>query len=291
MDLDQDGHLDILSGSYARLKGGRAGLFQVHWGIGEGMYSAPEALCSSDDLPLIVGTPEDSTDVRVATRVFAVDLDSDGVLDLVSGNLRGTFYMFRGLDEGVFDPRSIQLTDGGGTPLAVHGKSDPFLVDWDSDGDLDLISGSARGGVFAFQNNGSPSTPLFAKSVVLLEPRAESGSFAFGEEGIKGPQWTTRVWVDDFNDDGKLDLLVGDSVRLQFVREGLDELSALRKLAALESESDEESLYAARKVIGNLGTEAELLAELRGMRNRIRQKRAKFLREENTGYVWLILQR
>ena len=212
-------------------------------------------------------------------------------MDLVSGNLRGSFYLFRGEKAGVFAAQSIQLTSSDGEPLAVSSKSDPFLVDWDSDGDLDIISGSGRGGVFAFQNTGGPKHPVFAKSTELLAARAEVGPFAFGEAGIKGPQWTTRVWVDDLNHDGKLDLLVGDSVRLQFIREGMDELSALRNLAALESESDEENLYAVRKIIGNRGTEAELLAELRAMRARIRGKRAKFLREENTGFVWALYQR
>lgn len=32
--------------------------------------------------------------------------------------------------------------------MAVNAHGDPFLVDWDADGDLDLLSGSAQSGAF-----------------------------------------------------------------------------------------------------------------------------------------------
>lgn len=34
------------------------------------------------------------------------------------------------------------------------------------------------------------------------------------EEDVKGPLSCTRIWVDDVNSDGKLDILVGDLVPL-----------------------------------------------------------------------------
>ena len=84
---------------------------------------------------------------NICTRPFAVDWDGDGHLDLVVGNFSGTFYWFKGQGKGKFLPRP-ELIKAGDSPLTIAGAhSDPFVIDWDGDGDLDLLSGSSNGGV------------------------------------------------------------------------------------------------------------------------------------------------
>src|SRR5688572_32602457 len=122
-----------------------AGLLQVLWGSKDGSFAPAKVLDGSDGKPLVL-PGEDDID-RICTRAFAADLDGDAKLDLVIGNFRGTFAFVRGEGQGKFAPQASWIeTDGGKLEVGHHG--DPFLVDWDGDGDLDLLSGSAQGGAF-----------------------------------------------------------------------------------------------------------------------------------------------
>jgi hypothetical protein len=48
VDLDGDGHLDILSGSYSRMDKDMAGLIQVLYGKGDGTFRKAEVLKGTD---------------------------------------------------------------------------------------------------------------------------------------------------------------------------------------------------------------------------------------------------
>ena len=48
----------------------------------------------------------------------------------------------------------------GDQPLKVEGHhGDPFVIDWDGDGDLDILSGSSEGGVQWAENRAGPGKP------------------------------------------------------------------------------------------------------------------------------------
>ena len=51
VDLDGDGHRDILSGSYSRMERDMAGLFQVLYGKGNGTFRKAEVLKGTDGEP------------------------------------------------------------------------------------------------------------------------------------------------------------------------------------------------------------------------------------------------
>ena len=236
MDLDGDGKTDILSGSYSWQKQPMAGTFHVLRGTGKG-FAKPEELKGADDKPLIVTPVDNNGDAdlaRICTRPTAVDLNGDGNLDIVTGNFGGTFFMFEGQGEGKFSPESKKLD------IKVSAHSDPYFVDWDRDGDMDLFSGSGQGGVFYFENTGSKTEPKFAKSKTILKPAGYGPSEpVFGSDHIKGPQTSTRVYVDDVNGDGKWDLLVGDSANLMFTPDGVDEETTRAKMKAWDKEMQE----------------------------------------------------
>ena len=153
MDLNDDGYPDILSGSYSRMGREMAGLFQVLWGRAEGVFAEAEALNGKNDKPLEI-PPDDDVDQNggvsldvICTRPVAVDWDGDDDLDLIVGNFAGTFYWFQGEGKGRFLDRP-QRIEADGKALQIQGHhSDPFPIDWDGDGDLDLLSGSSQGGV------------------------------------------------------------------------------------------------------------------------------------------------
>ena len=216
MDLDGDGQRDILSGSYSRMEQPMAGLFQVLRGQSDGTFKKAEVLNGTDGKPLIIPVEKENWIENICTRPFAVDWDGDSHLDLVVGNFSGTFYLFKGEGKGKFAPKAEPIK-AGDKPLKIEGHhSDPFVVDWDGDGDLDLLSGSTNGGVQWAENQaGKGKTPELKPFQSLIKPgkQAEGGQ-VLREEDLTGPAGSTRIWVDDVNSDGKLDVLVGDLVTL-----------------------------------------------------------------------------
>ena len=224
MEINGDGHLDILSGSYSRMEQPMAGLFQVLYGNADGTFKPAEVLNGTDGEPLIIPIEgEEQQTENICTRPFAVDWDADSQLDLVVGNFTGTFYWFKGEGMGKFNPKP-QAIKAGDRPLQIEGAhSDPFAVDWDGDGDLDLLSGSSEGGVQWAENSaGKGKLPDLRPFQWLIKPdKAVKHGQLLKEEQLTGPTSSTRVWVDDVNGDGKLDLFVGDSVTLVSPAKGL----------------------------------------------------------------------
>lgn len=287
MDLNGDGNIDILSGSYSRQGRDMAGLFQVLWGKQDRTFQKPAALNGSNGEPLLLpaGTGEDDVIDKICTRPFAADLDGDGKLDLVSGNFRGTFAFFQGEGGGKFAPTATWL-EAGGSPMQVDAHSDPFLVDWDKDGDLDLLSGSAQGGVFLFTNAGTKTAPKFAARTTLLSAsgHGDAEGMKFGDAHCIGPAADTRVWADDVDGDGKLDLLVGDMITLHHLQKGVTEATAQKEMAAWQKE--QQQLFQTEQ-----GDDEVSQKRWQDAYEKLEKEREKFMRDEMTGFVWLLRQK
>lgn len=288
MELDGDGAIDVLSGSYSRQDQDMAGLFQVLWGRRDGTWRKAEVLLGSDGEPLLLprvprGKDDDGTIDRICTRPFAVDLDGDGKLDIVAGTFRGTFGWFRGEGGGKFAPTSEWLL-ADGKPAEVPSHGDPFLVDHDGDGDLDLFSGSAQGGVFLFRNVGTRTAPRFGARTAVLEPAGhtdlDGDTVHFGDAHLRAPQSDTRVWVADVDGDGKLDLLVGDTARLLHLAEGVDEATGRAKFAAW---TKKQQAFFARPQ----GEDEAAMKTWQQDYEALEKEREQFAKEESTGFVWL----
>lgn len=190
-DLDGDGRTDLLSGDF---------FGRVHWfqRAVEGGFEAPVVLQGSDGHPLDAGD---------ASCVFPFDLDRDGRLDLVLGNMDGGVALARGLDHESDEPRfalpePLKSLDG---PIAApSGDSAPLLGDWDGDGREDLLLAAQDGSVRLRRDLAAEGPARFGLETVLIEP-VEWGSVPQGRSD-------KRVKLDlvDWNADGHLDLLVGD---------------------------------------------------------------------------------
>ncbi|QDU67079.1 FG-GAP repeat domain-containing protein [Engelhardtia mirabilis] len=283
MDVNGDGRIDLLSGSYSRMEEDMAGLFWVLPGLEGGGFGEPETLLGTDGEPLIISGVDESIG-KICTRPTAVDFDGDGHLDIVSGNFEGTFHLFRGAGNGAFAPDSVQLTRGG-EPLVVEHHSDPVFFDWDGDGDLDLVSGSVRG-IDLFEHTGAGPAD-FAEPVELFDVPVSravmSGQIVFGEGHIDGPQGSLRVWVDDVDGDGRFDLLVGDCAQVTTPGEGLDEAAARERLDAWdlrEAEFMERFQAAGSEWTDELTADYQALWDARG----------EILHEDGTGFVWFLRQ-
>ena len=97
-------------------------------------------------------------DYRAAPAVC--DLDGDGIADIVCGGMDGSLQFFRGrgYSDRLHTAARAALTAADGSPLAVPaGYSSPVICDFDGDGVMDIISGSADGGVYLFRGLGGLS--------------------------------------------------------------------------------------------------------------------------------------
>lgn len=293
MDLNNDGFNDILSGTYSwdNRELGMAGTFQVLYGEDDGTFKKPIDLTGSDDAVLIIPATQENMIEKICTRPTATDWDGDGHTDLVVGNFAGTFYVFKGDADGSFYPEPEQLMIGD-EPLRVAGMhSDPFVVDWDGDGDMDLLSGSAQGGVFFSENTAGPGVmPDLKAFETIIEPAGypEAG----GGLVPTAPAGSTRIWVDDVDGDGKLDLLVGDSATLTAPAEGVTEEEMQRLESAWQEKM--EGFFERFEAL-DMDEEGEPVDEERY--NTLIEEyeahymaRSEFIIEESTGFVWLYLQ-
>jgi hypothetical protein len=317
VDLDGDGHRDILSGSYSRQDKSMAGLFQVLHGTKDGTFKKPEVLKGTDGEPLIIPADDDKqlTD-KICTRPFAADWDGDGHLDLVVGNFAGTFYWFKGEGKGKFNPKPEQILTEG-KPLKITGvHSDPIVVDWDGDGDLDIVTGSSDGGVYLAENTaGKGKPPALGPLRALIGPPPGWNEHAeevklLREADVTRPTYGARVWVDDVNGDGKLDLLVGDMVTLVSPAKGVSDEEMKMKHAEWQKEfkkvsAEMSALYEAMEKGTKKKDDKEETKEQKEAREKkekemrkvneeygkVYEKRSEFMKEEMTGFVWLYLQK
>lgn len=298
MDLDGDGNPDLLSGSYSRRSDNMAGLIRVFRGSETG-FERPQILKGSDDKPLVI---TGKLDHRIGTRPFACDIDDDGDLDLIVGNIGGAFYHFEGLEGGKFSSESTLLRTESGKVLWVKGHSDPFLFDWDSDGDLDIVSGSGAGGVFLSLNKGTSKAASFTKFKPVIAPTSHATSQGLvlrSVDQIDGPHKETRVWIDDVNGDGKFDLLVGDAVIVAAPVDGVAREDVGKHLlkwnkdfvATKEARSAVRNRQEAAKGEENKTTMQNEIDELTQKLNELIEQREDIVTEDATGFVWVYYQK
>jgi len=144
------------------------------------------------------------------SSVEVADWEGDGDLDFIGGNETG----FVQLIENISTPRRTQFRTARAIPGVYaarwmfiddedperpYGQAKPAYVDWDHDGDLDLLVGNNSNRVAYFENTGSRRRPRFAPAVPLRHDASVHFSFR------------SRAAPVDYNRDGLVDLIAGSA--------------------------------------------------------------------------------
>jgi hypothetical protein len=274
VDWDNDGRLDILSGCYWT-EGADGAHIQILLGQGGLNFAPAQALLNAEGKPLLNrdlpgGRNDPNIIDNICTQQHAVDYDGDGVLDLVVGSFGPHFYLYKNGGDAAKPLLSAQPVK---LPIrSPDYQSAPHLVDINGDGKLEFISGSLSGKVYISYNEGSRAEPKWTKFQVLLDIAAESEVFTMEENFEPKPGSATRVWTTDWNGDGRLDLVVGDTLTISSPAAGLSEEQFKAKRTEWEEAVAEADTKASEKMM------------------ELYQSRAEWINERRTGHVWVYLQ-
>ena len=201
-DFDGDGDLDLVCGEF--LDG-----FTWFANVGtrtEPRYAAPRRL-THRGRPLVM-------DLQMITPT-AIDWDADGDLDLVVGDEDGRVALIEHtgrVEDGMpaFLPPAYFRQEAA--DLKFGALVTPVSVDWDGDGDEDLVCGNTAGYVGFFENLDGGNPPKWA-APRLLQAAGRTLRIQAGRNGsIQGPceaKWGyTTLSAADWDHDGRPDLVV-----------------------------------------------------------------------------------
>jgi hypothetical protein len=133
---------------------------------------------------------------EVYSKIHVSDWDGDGLKDLLVGH-SSTIILYKNAGTKTahrfLAPTLIKAPDG------YPSRPSPYIIDWDADGKNDLLVGCERSKIYFYRNIGTQGKPKLAKKKEL---NLKGDGFADG--------YRCRIDVTDWNNDDKLDILVGN---------------------------------------------------------------------------------
>lgn len=200
-DVDLDGNTDLLVAPNLSLGG--KDYENVWFYQNTGTNAAPEFHLAQENW--LVG---DMLDLGTGAHPALVDVDADGLMDLVVGNMG--FYredyqrdsrLFYFKNTGTLSEPSFTLEDDDFLGLSRYNGLTfnfvPTFGDFDGDQDLDVLVGEENGSLFYAENLAGPGKPF------------EFGEWIYPFAGIDVGN-SSAPFMADINGDGLIDLLIGE---------------------------------------------------------------------------------
>lgn len=205
-DFDADGDLDLICGEF--LDG-----FTYFKNVGtrkQPVYAAGVKLKTNDGKPLVM-------DLEMITPTV-IDWDKDHHLDLIVGDEDGRVAFIKNATtlsgDGVPQFLAPQYFKQQAEDVKFGALATPVGVDWDGDGDTDIVSGNTAGYIGFIENLSGPKveSPKWEAPVYLKSDGDVIRIMAGPNGSIQGPaeaKWGyTTLSVADWDGDGLPDLLV-----------------------------------------------------------------------------------
>ena len=186
MDFNDDGYLDLIVGE----REGYVNYFK---------RGSDGTLTEEPD----ISTNREVIDVGENSAPHAIDWNEDGLLDLLIGgdaSEKIVVYLNSGTasDYQFTTPTDVLCNNA---PITYH-RCIPHVADLNLDGKKDLVIGEDLGCVYFLENAGTNDSPQFNASV-KLESDGSPIQWPSGETDV-------TIWVNDWNEDGLPDLLIGN---------------------------------------------------------------------------------
>jgi hypothetical protein len=180
VDMDDDGDMDLVVGQ-------GDGLIRYYENI-DGIFLEQTG----------GNNPFDGETISYGHPTFG-DIDDDGDMDMVIGDNVGLIHYYEN-NAGTFT--ELTGVDNPFDAIDVGDIAKPQLFDWDDDNDLDLVSGNNEGFILYFENDGG----------VFTELTGVDNPFDGIDVGTR-----SSPALADFDDDGDIDLFVGDKYGAVFL--------------------------------------------------------------------------
>jgi hypothetical protein len=175
IDLDNDGLLDLLVGEY----------------LGNLTHYEQEEMNSRNFTRISEIFHE--LEIGKSTAPSFIDLDKDGLLDMIVGNQGGYLHHYK---QDAIHSTSFTLVSESFNEIKVDGRATPAFIDLDNNGLLDMLVGQQNGTINHYQQDTLNSTSFTLISDSLC--------------GIDIGKWSVPTFVD-LDDDGLLDMFIGEN--------------------------------------------------------------------------------
>ena len=290
IDFNDDGHDDIVTGSYP-------GDIYFFPGNSEDGFDAPVLQRNVDGEPVHAQMKYrgEYHDIHSITAELH-DMDADDDLDLVVGSRLNGCYVIENIgnsNKPEWPARSEPLKTEGGKPIGGWDYgSNVHFTDWDGDSRSDIVVGSEDGGIFWHRNLGSENAPRFGDMQTLVPEQSLDQRFLKLETPMR-PSSRVKIHVVDYDGDGMNDMLVGDFGSKWSKKQTLtaDQKIKRRELRAKLDALYEESNAGAKGLATNEEREA-YFDEFSKKTGPLHDELDKFdtHRSSTTGYVWYYKQ-